>query len=232
MLEIINAKGKTYVKDIKVGEVFTKKDFPNVNLELSKEANEQTAEYWEAQRKKPLTTKEESTYEVIDSLGKELNFDKKMRLIEAMATGMFPIGPISIETNRIMDYNEFEGLRLGLGVRTNDKISKFASVGAYAAYGFNDVHWKYGGDLKFDIYPKNDITMGVTYQNDVVASGGVEFFKPNAFELRSYSGLYITKMDRVDGFQGYFTFRSLHDFQNKLFFNSYSQSHNYPFVYS
>ena len=231
-LDFINAKGKTYVKDIKVGVDLSKQDFPNVELELSENANHQTEEFWDAQRKKPLSTKEENTYVVIDSIGDKLNLDKKMLFVEALATGLIPIGPVSIELNKLMDYNEFEGIRLGAGARTNDKISKWVSVGAYAAYGFNDVHWKYGGDIKFKLYPKNDIEMGLKYMNDVTPSGGVSFFKPPAFQLRSYSDLYITRMDRVEGYQGYLSFRLFRDFQNKLFFNSFSQSHNYPFVYA
>ena len=231
-MDFFNAKGKTYVKNIKVGVELSKKDFPNVALELSEGANEQTEEFWNSQRKKPLTGKEENTYVVIDSLGEKFNFDKKMLVLEALATGLIPMGSVSVEVNKLVDYNEFEGVRLGLGLRTNDKISKWVSVGAYAAYGFNDVHWKYGGDIKFKIYPKNDIEAGVKYMNDVTPSGGNKFYKRSAFELRSYSDLYITRMDKVEGYQGYVSFRMFKDFQNKLFYNSYSQSHNYPFAYA
>ena len=231
LYEFFNAVGKTYVRDIVVDAELTAKDFPNVILDLDKQANHQNDAYWEEQRKKPLSNKEESTYVVIDSLGEELNLDRKLLVLEALTTGFIPLGPVSLDINQIMDYNEFEGIRLGLGGRTNDRISKFVSVGAYAAYGFNDVHWKYGGDIKFNLYRKNDITAGLKYMNDVTPSGGVEFFKKNAFELRSYSDLYITRMDKVEGIQAYLTFRAMGDFQNKIFYNSYSQSHNYPFVF-
>ena len=63
-------------------------------------------------------------------------------------------------------------------------------------------------------------------------SGGVDFFKKSVFDFRTYSNLYISRMDRVEGFQGYLTFRALGDFQNKLFYNSYSQSYKYPLTYS
>jgi hypothetical protein len=227
--QFFNAVGKTYVRDIVVDAELSTKDFPNVVLELDKKANKQTDEFWAEQRKKPLSSKEENTYVVIDSLGEEYNFDKKLLVLEALTTGLIPIGPVSLEMDKIIDYNEFEGIRLGVGLRTNDRLSKFVSVGAYAAYGCNDGHWKYGGDIRFDLSRKNDITLGLKYMNDVTPSGGVEFFKKNAFELRSYSDIYITRMDKVEGIQAYFTFRALGDFQNKLFYNSYSQSRNYDF---
>ena len=232
LFELFNAVGKTYVKDIVVDADLSPKDFPNVELDLDQQANKKGEEFWEQARKKQLTHKEETTYVVIDSLGEELNFDKKLLVLEALTTGLIPMGPVSFELDRFFDYNEFEGIRLGVGMRTNDRFAKFMSVGAYAAYGFNDVHWKYGGDIKFNISRKNDITAGLKYLNDVTPSGGVGFFKPNAFQLRSYSDLYITRMDRVEGIQAYVTFRALGDFQNKLFFNYQSLSHNYPFVYA
>ena len=230
-LDFFNARGKTYIKDIVIGGEISKKGFPNVQLELATDANKHDSTYWEAHRKQPLTQKESNTYTVIDSLGEDMNFDKKLLLLEAITTGEIPAGPVSFELDKFMDYNEFEGMRLGVGLRTNNRISKFVSVGGYAAYGFNDVHWKYGGDIKFKIYDKNDITAGLVYQNDVTPSGGVEFFETPSFELRSYSSIYVTRMDRVEGVHAYFTFRALRDFQNKVFYNSFSQSNNYPFEY-
>jgi hypothetical protein len=231
-LEFINATGKTYIRDIVIDATVAKKTFPNVELELDKNANTHSDSYWHSQRKEPLSKKEKNTYTHIDSIGKEVNLDAKMKVLEAISTGLLPIGPVSFELDKIIDYNEFEGIRLGLGLRTSDKISKHLSVGGYAGYGFTDVHWKYGGDLKWNIYQKNDITAGIKYQNDVTPSGGVDFFKNTAFDFRSYSNLYISRMDKLEGFQGYVTFRALGDFQNKLFFNSYSQSYQYPLVYS
>ncbi len=230
--DFIDAKGKTYIRNIKVGVEFSKKEFPNVDLQLDSEANKQTSDFWTNQRKEPLSNKEENTYTVVDSIGKELKLDQKMKLAEAVVTGFVPIGPVSIELNKLIDYNLYQGLRLGLGVRTNDKISKVVSVGGYAAYGFNDVHWKYGGDLKFVISRKNDISAGVKYLNDLTPTAAVDYFKKETFNLRSYSNLYINKMDKIEGFEVYATFRALRDFQNQLFFNSYSQSYNYNYTYA
>ena len=44
--------------------------------------------------------------------------------------------------------NGYEGVRLGGGLRTNAKLSRFFSVGGYGAYGFKDRMAKYGGDLR------------------------------------------------------------------------------------
>ncbi len=228
----LNARGKTYLKNIELTNKIEKKEFPNVRLELDESANKQSDEYWVGERKEKLNSKEERTYVKIDSIGESQNLDKKLKLMEDLFTGLVPIGPVSIELSKVLDYNEWEGTRLGVGIRTNEKVSKYFSVGVYGAYGFNDKESKYGGDLKWNISPKNDVFAGIKYANDVRPTGMVDFHKKEAFNLRSYSELYISKMDDVEGFEVYLNFRSFRDFQNQLFFNQYAQSFNYPYAYA
>ncbi|MGB0806138.1 MAG: DUF5686 family protein [Salibacteraceae bacterium] len=227
----INARGKTYIKNIKVDVALEKKDFPNVQLEMTEESNTRTDEFWEGERKEKLNSKEVNTYVKIDSIGDAKNFDKLLSLAESWASGLLPIGPVSIELRKALDYNEVEGFRAKLGVRTNEKVSKYFSVGAYAAYGFRDEEFKYGGDLKLNISSKNDVFAGVKYVHDVTPTGMVDFHKKENFNLRSYSDLYISKMDQIEGFEAYLTFRSFRDFQNKVFYNNYDQSYSYDYTY-
>lgn len=231
-ISFLNARGKTYMKNIRLTDEIEKKEFPNVRLELEESANSQTDEYWLAERKEKLNTKEERTYVKIDSIGEAEKLDKKLKLMEDLFSGMVPIGPVSIELNKVIDYNEWEGTRLGVGIRTNEKVSKYFSIGAYGAYGFNDKVAKYGGDLKFNIYPKNDVVAGVKYANDVTPTGIVDFHKKETFNLRSYSDLFISKMDNVEGLEAYVNFRSFRDFQNQIFFNQYSQSFDYDYAFT
>ena len=230
-ISFLNARGKTYVKNIQLPEEIDKKEFPNVQLDLDESANTISDEFWDAHRKEKLNAKEVNTYVVIDSIGTAEKLDKKLKFAEQVVSGLIPIGPISIELNKVIDYNEVEGIRLGLGVRTNNKVSKYFSIGGYGAYGFNDSKFKWGGDLKLNIAPKNDVFAGVKYYNDVSPTGMISFHKKELFNLRSYSDLYISKMDNIEGFQGYLTFRALGDFQNKLFYNHYTQSYTYPYSY-
>ncbi|MFT4752842.1 MAG: hypothetical protein ACI9GM_000575 [Salibacteraceae bacterium] len=230
-ISFINARGKTYVKNIHLDAELNKKDFPNVQLELEESANTKSEEFWKSARKEELNSKETNTYVVIDSIGVAEKLDKKLKLIEDIATGLIPIGPVSIELGKIADFNQVEGIRLGLGVRTNDKISKYFSVGGYGAYGFSDKEFKYGGDLKLNLLPKNDVFAGIQYRNDVTPTALVEWHKPPEFNLRSYSDLFISKMDHIEGFEAYVTFRAIRDFQNKVFFNNYSQSYSHSYTY-
>ena len=230
-ISFINARGKTYIKNIELRDKMDKSEFPNVILEMTEDANHQNEDYWDKERKEKLNRKEEFTYVKIDSIGEAAKLDKKLLFFESFLSGYIPVGPVSIELDKVLDYNEWEGIRLGMGLRTNDKVSKYFSVGGYLAYGFNDKVTKYGGDLQLNISPKNDVVAGIKYQNDVTATGMVDFHKKMPFNLRSYGELYISKMDKIEGFEGYFGFRLFKDLQNKVFYNNYEQSFNYPYVY-
>jgi len=230
-LVFIEATGETYIRDIKIAAKIYKEDFTDLGIVLSDKANTHTKSYWNKKRENPLTDIEKNTYAIVDSVGKVKNYDSKQLIAEGFPRGNVPIGPVSIEANKLIDYNNYEGIRLGLGVRTNDKLSRFFSVGAYGAYGFMDKAFKYGGDLQIDISRKKHIYAGVKYKNDVMVSGGNSFYKPGLFSLRTYSDIYTERMDKIDGIEAYFSFRFLRDFQNKLFYSSYNQSYNYNYSY-
>lgn len=231
-LNFIEARGKTYLKNISITPEFQKSDFPNVILSIEDSASAKTEEYWEEKRSNPLTSQEKNTYTKIDSVGKKHNFDQKLKVLEALTTGLLPLGPVAAEMDKFVDYNGFEGVRLGLGLRTSDKISKVVSVGAYGAYGFQDDQWKYGGDLKLKLSTKNDIAVGVKYKNDVMLSGKAHFYKKNPFNLRTYVNLYIERMDYIEGYEGYFQFRALKDFQNEISYTHYNQKFTYDYTYA
>ena len=230
-IALIEATGVTYIRDIKIAAKIYKEDFKELGIILTDKANTHTKHYWEKQRETPADELELNTFKIVDSLGQVNNYDSKQLIAEGLPKGNVPIGPVSIELDKLIDYNNYEGVRLGLGIRTNDKVSKYFSVGGYGAYGFRDEKTKYGADLKLNISRKNHIYAGFKYKNDVIASGGNTFYKSGAFNLRTYSNIYVERMDLVTGFEAYFKFRALRDFQNKLFYSSYSQLYNYDYSF-
>jgi len=64
-------------------------------------------------------------------------------------TGFYPIGFFDIDLKYIIKLNNYEGLRLGVGGVTNDKLSDKFKLGGYMAYGFKDRALKYslGGSI-------------------------------------------------------------------------------------
>jgi hypothetical protein len=120
-----------------------------------------------------------------------------------------------------MDYNGYEGFRLGLGAETNDKISKHFRLGGYGAYGFRDKAWKYGGQLKWNSLWENHLSAKASYSNDVFESGGTYFYNDwvNPLSSETFHKLFIQRMDAVEKYEVEVETHPLRDFQFTFFGN-------------
>ena len=190
------AISKGYISDIQINKEISNKEFGLIELELAEDINKKDSVFWNKNRPEKLNKKELHTYHIVDSIGEKHNFDLKMDIIETITKGYIPIKFIDIAINSLLAYNLFEGLRLGVGVQTNDKISSFFSIGGYFAYGFLDKKSKYGGSINFNIYKKRGIKLGFLYKNDVIASSGYNFLEPSVFtttEIARKDMTYVTQ---------------------------------------
>ncbi|HQP03160.1 MAG TPA: DUF5686 family protein [Bacteroidales bacterium] len=191
--------GKSYISNIQINPVFNKNTFDHVVIESDKNANKKTDDFWNEHRPDSLSQREQLTYQFIDSVGEAEKFDKKIAILEYVASGCIPVGFVSIDLNRIMWYNNYEGYRLGFGLKTNDRILHWFSTGGYAAYGFKDKAVKYGGQLEFYPYKPAEILLGLYYSNDVEISDYYRFRWSNGFlSTESYRDLLITEIDPVE----------------------------------
>ena len=104
--------------------------------------------FWDSLRVDTLDLRERTTYQVIDSIGEAEKLDAKVKWLGALGNGRLPLGPVDLLLDRLVWYDGYQGFRLGAGLATNDKVSRYFRVGGYGAYGFNDAAWKYGGFLE------------------------------------------------------------------------------------
>lgn len=232
-------EGRSYLQDINLNPVLDKKDFSNIELEV-KDANVAPEDtLWKAYRIDSLTAKDKRTYQVIDSLGKEAHFDRTMRFAETLMSGKIPVKFVDIDLDKILHFNGYEGLRLGMGIHTNYKFSKRILAGGYVAYGFHDKAMKYGGDAAFKLSEKDNLSIGIKYYNDVKESGGISFYEQNPFlgdaQLRNYM---IKVMDKTEKREAFIAFNALRYLKgeiglsqiNKSVTNDYAYGINYENV--
>jgi hypothetical protein len=171
----IVGKGKSYIKNIRLNPDLSHQKFNNVVLNIDKNAGDRPDSFWERSRGDTLSRQDKQTYKIIDSVGKLIHLDRRIKYFEALLNGRLPIGPIDLPLKRIFDYNGYEGFRLGLGAYTNNKISSYFSVGGYGAYGFKDKAWKYGAELFLTPVAGSPFQVSAAYYNDVTDLGGVNF---------------------------------------------------------
>jgi len=193
------AKGRSYIRDIVLNPELVRHEFNHLDVEVEKAATGRTEEYWNQFRVDSLTIKDRKTYHVIDSIGKKTNFDKYAKSFKTILSGRIPFKIIDIDLNRILGYNTYEGLILGLGIHTNDRVAKWFKVGGFYQYSFAISTAKYGGDASFLLNKRNDFSISGGYFYDLLESGGVKFFDDyNSILSGNFQPLLVKKLDRVE----------------------------------
>lgn len=191
-------KGSTYIEDIQLGIDLSDVKFNAVQLQTANDANKKDSTHWDNNRKYSLTEKEKMTYVVIDSISKDQRLDLKLRALKSLLSGKVPLGYFQLDLKRIIDYREYEGVRLGAGLETSPKLSEGFLVGGYFGYGTRDKNWKYGAYGSLMLYKKQFLQLEARYQEDVLERGGTRFEAlPFSLAVTSYyDHLYVKNMDR------------------------------------
>ncbi|MBL4667972.1 MAG: carboxypeptidase-like regulatory domain-containing protein [Flavobacteriales bacterium] len=213
---------RTYIKNIEINPDINNKEFSNIVTEIDEEATKKDSTFWAEHRINPLTSKEINSYHTIDSLGKHYHFDKKMTLLESFSVGKINWGIIDFDLNRFLNDNKYEGIRLGAGLHTSKKFSKWFSVGGYGAYAFKDKKEKYGADLNFIIHKRNNIEFNVAYVKDVAEPGVVNFqgYKTPTFSTAGNRRFFnLERMNNIEKIEARFQFRTARYLKINLFVN-------------
>ena len=120
-------------------------------------------------------------------------FDEKKE--HPLSTGYFPVGIFDIDLKTLVKFNNYEGLRLGVGGLTNDKLFENYRLGGYVAYGFKDRNFKYsiGGGARINKEKKTWINL--YYVDDIKEIGTLDFltdarvysiFEPRALNITQF----------------------------------------------
>lgn len=190
--------GKSYLLNIRTNPVLDKKDFDNTYIEVGKNANEMPEEFWERYRIDTLTAKDRETYRMVDSLGRAEHFDQIFYNMEILMTGYLPGRFFNTDIRSLIDYNTYEGWRIGLGGITSKNLSSLLSIGGHFAYGFRDRAWKYG--VSFNLYPdyRNDVHIRLSYLDDLEEAGGINFLeREKLLSSESFRNYMVENMDLV-----------------------------------
>ena len=200
--------GRSYLKNIRLDAPLKRRDVGTIALRIDPIATRQPESYWQEQRFDSLDARELRTYTFMDSVSKELNFDRRYKALQALASGRIGIGYFDIDLNRLLRYTDYEGIRTGLGLYTNDRVIKNVSIGGYAAYGFGDRAFKWGTDATWKIHPRSGTSIKAAFYDDIFETGGQRF--PDEGSLlgnKSYYLFFVNRMDRLNAAELGFTTR-------------------------
>lgn len=140
-------------------------------LALGEKNEETSSTFWNSYREKALTKEELSISKDADSTIQYKNIENKIKKIADFNKGYYPIGFFDLDLKFLVKYNNYEGLRSGLGGVTNEKLSENFNVGGYLVRGFKDEAFKYQIAANFVVKKASNTILGVAYTKDVEEIG-------------------------------------------------------------
>ncbi|SDJ81123.1 hypothetical protein SAMN05421823_101170 [Catalinimonas alkaloidigena] len=172
--------------------------FDEFALDYDPGAAVQPPDYWQAHRPYPLTQEDQNTYHLYDTVATIERFDRWLTAGELLYGGRIPYRSVYIDLNRVARFNDYEGLRLGFGFHTNQRLSETLAGGAYVGWGFRDQAFKWGFDGTWQPWLALPLEGTFAFQDDIDEPGGLAFAfdKPQYLSerLRPYR---FNRMDRV-----------------------------------
>ena len=186
--------GKSYITDIEVNKEIDKKIFDNASYTINDNAanNDEVIQYYryDTLNKERL----EATYQFVDSIFQEsgLDLDKISNILASSISSQIPISIFNIDLNSIMDYNIGNGYMLGLGLSTNNRVSRVFSIGGFANYWFKAKEANYGGNITFNILPSKDLRFNVSASHKFERLGNYGFIeKESMLNPSNYKHFYV-----------------------------------------
>lgn len=198
----LQLSGKSYIREVALNIPLDPESFQRAERYVfADSAHVLPPQDWSQYRPQPLDSIESRTYEVVDSLGEAHNFDRVLDRLEGLGRGRWSMGLIDLSLPRLLQINQYESVRLGLGLYTSDKLSSWFTLGGYAGYGFGDRDWKYGGEIRF--FPDWDMNWEWRwfFEKDIREAGGHVFPLENNLITRR---LFAARMDASESFGTFF----------------------------
>jgi hypothetical protein len=219
------------VTAIQLNPELSDKDFSSI--ELSDESGRHNAPEIENYRYSPLTARDSATYHLIDSLGRAHNFDRLTNLQKNLIRGYLPMGWFNLNLSKLMDYNQYEGLKPGLGLQTSDKLSSIFSLEAFYSRSIKSRDNNYGGELILYMNPFKEQEWSFSAEKDLYATGAYEFL--DGYMINSdeqYRRYAVQTVDLSKQLRTAYAARIVPRLKTELFYK-YAQIHPitaYPFI--
>lgn len=131
------------VNDTAATNIFNDKQYKANNLYIRPEAMARPDSFWASHRHGELSKNEKAIYAMMDTLQQMPLYHKYANIIQFVATGTQPVGPIEFGPYYyLFSTDELEKFRLRLDLGTTPQLFKDIYLHGYMAYGFGDHQFK------------------------------------------------------------------------------------------
>ncbi len=172
-------------------------------IEIHSDATQRDSTYWNIYRTSAITKKDINSFPIIDSIVKAQNIERKIDVIQGFNIGYYPVSFFDFDLTYPIKFNNFEGLRLGIGGITNEKLSKRLRLEGYIVYGFKDQRFKYGLGGGVLLNKKKGAWLNLNYTDDLREVGSFTYLT----DRRVYS-LFEPRLVNIDFYYKHRTWSS------------------------
>ncbi len=128
--------------------------------------------YWDSVRPYKLSPKEKAIYGMVDSIKQVPLYQVFYDIVSMILGGYYDtkyleFGPYY----KLISFNDQEGCRFQLGMRTTTDFSEKIRLSGYGAYGVKDKEWKGGGGVEYAFRQLPTSKLNVAFKHDMVQLG-------------------------------------------------------------
>ncbi|WP_372919803.1 DUF5686 family protein [Salegentibacter sp.] len=207
---------------------------PSAQVEVLSEAFNPSEDFWKKNRQQAYTYGDEVLEKRVVDLVNEKNVERQIEIKNTITSGFYPVGFWDFDLGKFFKYNNYEGLRLGFGGKTNNRISDNFNLNGYAVYGFKDEVFKYGLGTKIALHQPSGTNLKLNYTSDIIEVGSFNYLQGiNEFSIVEPRFVNISFFYTDKTFSGSLTHRFTSRLNSELQL-SHSQIENirdYAYIY-
>lgn len=106
---------------------------------------------------------------------------RKREFLKQLGNGFYPTKILNIDLKYLIKFNQYEGLRTGLGGETNEGFSEKYKINSYVVYGFKDHRFKYKIGGGFRVNEASSTWVNLSYTDDLQETGSSTFLTDKRF---------------------------------------------------
>ncbi|MEC8884413.1 MAG: DUF5686 family protein, partial [Bacteroidota bacterium] len=183
-------------------------EHPNLAVEVMEGAENKPESFWKKYRSQALTQRDLNSFDYLNNIVETQNIERRLAVINNFGIGYYTVDFFDFDLTYPVKYNNYEGLRLGLGGVTNASFSQKFRLEGYTAYGFKDKALKYGIGGGIMLNESHGAWLSLTYNDDLQEVGSFNYLT----DRRVYS-LFEPRLVNITQFFDYKTLRLNQEYQ-------------------
>ena len=105
----------------------------------------------------------------------------KSLISKALESGYVETKYFNFDLRYLIKYNQYEGVRTGIGGITNDAFSEKFRINSYGVYGFRDHRFKYSVGGSFLLAENSNTWISLSHTDDLQETGSTKFLTDKRF---------------------------------------------------